>query len=335
MNTFMKNKLWQLMILSTSLMISCGEESKFTSELDNAKHIEPIVFDFLTFESGYNGAMPAVKNEELVICLSGTTSSNQAKFEDWIIDSLEKWLAPLQQISASPIAKPKVVSPSDGIFCNIDFEIVSGQWGYTMLTYPPQVVVGPNVPYGVVFHEFGHVLGLRDTYQNGQSGNCQAGQPQSLMCNISFTELQPDDIAGIQKVFENTFPDEPKPDDLPEPTDELELDTYLAIEEPESNLEYINLHFAVHDESLEKSELRYCIRGIGWHSDPCETGEGWKKASINTQNEQQEIKRFIASARMQYGALVEVQTEYRVENFYAKKSFILDMKKSEVQDATN
>jgi len=58
----------------------------------------------------------------------------------------------------------------------------------------------------VLLHEFGHAFALSDTYQGGQSGNCQANQPQAVMCNTSFDTPQTDDVAGIRSVYQSTFP---------------------------------------------------------------------------------------------------------------------------------
>lgn len=172
------------------------------SQLASAENIKPQYIDF----GSNHGIIPSVKNEELTICLTGTSPDNEMQWMEWTLISMLRWLEPLREVSRDGLTENIVFGDTN---CDVRFRVVSGAWGMTSnIGTHPVVTVGPNVPFGVVVHEFGHVFGLSDTYQNGTSGNCRPGQPQALMCNISFSEPQPDDIAGIRAVFKREFGDD-------------------------------------------------------------------------------------------------------------------------------
>lgn len=293
-------------VLFLSFILGCGDDyihhsNKYISNGQVVSHYGnemPTSFDFLTFESGYQGAMVALKKEALLICLSGTTSSNDDKFRGWIEDSLNKWLAPLQKLTNDKLATPKIIEKSSGSECDMTFEIRSGVWGYTQITSPPQIVVGPNVPFGVVFHEFGHALGLRDTYQSGQSGNCQPRQPQSLMCNISFTEVQQDDIDGVTVVFNETFPNETPPIDKGE-TPDFTADIFLAIQEYSD--EKVRLHLSASDYQTSNTgrptgDLKVCIEAK--NKQRCEDPKNWVNISKLPSHLSNDIHRFVYNQKL-------------------------------------
>ncbi len=266
----------QILIRITMLLVvatGCGQfDQKSQSKKSDAEAYaekEKDALDFLTFSSGYTGAISYLKSETFNICLSGTQNSNDQIFRNWIQSSMENWLEPIRLLSSEISSEVRIVDKDEVSECHINFEVVTGQWGFTNLWEIPRIVVGPNVPYGVVFHEFGHALGLADTYENGTSGRCQPGQPQSLMCNISFDQLQQDDVDGITYIFKRVFPNEQPPQDNGiEPDQEEDSDEDDESDDPSDNKadifmafqkdadsDKVKLHFALHTDSLSETQL--------------------------------------------------------------------------------
>jgi len=87
-----------------------------------------------------------------------------------------------------------------------------------------------EVAYGTWTHELGHALvGLGDTYSGSQAGNCQRGQPQSLMCwggygprrdHSVYSTLWDDDVNGAKYTFDRVH-GETIPSDVPDDYDLL------------------------------------------------------------------------------------------------------------------
>ncbi len=277
-----------LLVILLLIVVACGEQNdkqnhsnshSFPTIIDQVRNSSlQNTFNFLTFNNGYVGAISFLNTDILNICLTAT-NSQEDKFIDWIEESVDKWLEPLKNRGADVPNEVNVTSNLNN--CHITFRVVAGQWGYTNLTTIPNIVVGPNVPFGVVFHEFGHALGLADTYQSGQSGNCQPGQPQSLMCNISFSELQPDDIEGIVHVYNASYPNEQIPenennDDLDDSDNESENhgDQIIKMAFEELSNGKVIVHAAVQTldfQDSSKMKLCFTVEDI----DHCEQERNW------------------------------------------------------------
>jgi hypothetical protein len=166
---------------------------------------------FLTIGQGYSGLVAKVKQPVLRACTYNTPYA----IDDGIPDATLKWIEPLRKLTSAKLTKKVEVSVNGKTGC--DFYVVSrsGTHANTEVTENPVVNLdtdGYFASYNVLLHELGHAFALGDTYYNGQSGLCQPGQPQAVMCNTSFSALQPDDITGVQSIFKRTFPnDKPGP----------------------------------------------------------------------------------------------------------------------------
>jgi len=72
-------------------------------------------------------------------------------------------------------------------------------------SYRAEKTVEENT-YHMILHEFGHTLGLGDTYARGLTV-CKPGQPPSVMCGFHqqdkflYMELQQDDIDGVRAIY--------------------------------------------------------------------------------------------------------------------------------------
>ncbi len=165
---------------------------------------------FITFDPGINGLNSIAKKSEIKVCLSGSIGGNAEKWRENIQRAIMTWIQPLRSMTTDQLAQSvAVISGQSG--CDASVIVTPGQWAMTEIGDKPTVNVdssGYFASYNVLLHEFGHAFALSDTYQGGQSGNCRAGQPQAVMCNTSFSELQPDDIKGVQKKFKSAFPND-------------------------------------------------------------------------------------------------------------------------------
>lgn len=266
-------------IILASELIGCGSQQRDVGHESVSYHPG---YHFITFGPSIYGLVGAAKKEAVTICVTGVSADTLPKWTAWITDSVQKWLKPMRQWTADSIA-PQVAVVTNNQNCDATFRIVAGQWGYAQISNRPVITVGPQVPFGVVIHEFGHAFGLSDTYQNGQSGNCRPGQPQSMMCNISFSDLQPDDVAGLKVVFDRRFPnDEPPPPNLPpsDPTDpidppvpsdpqdpiEQEDFAFMALE-PSVTKDHYFLNFSL-DEAMPAGKVNYCVGSMPACADP-------------------------------------------------------------------
>lgn len=189
-----------LIILTVVAAVGCGR-SEDTS-VDSSK------LHFITFGPGVSGLVAKVKNRTMTACLSGHSAASRATWEKNIQSSILKWIEPLRKMTGDPLTSEVKVIDGRGK-CDTDIVISPGTHSNTSISSYPVVRMSPEgyfAGFNVLLHEFGHAFALSDTYQGGQSGNCQAGQPQALMCNTSFKDLQTDDSTGVQSVFKRTFP---------------------------------------------------------------------------------------------------------------------------------
>ncbi len=187
-------------ILAVVVAVGCGKQEETSG--DSSK------LHFITFGPGVSGLVAKVKKKTMTACLSGHSSANRATWEKNIQSSILKWIEPLRQMTNEPLTTEVQVVDGRGK-CDTDIVISPGTHSNTSISSYPIVRMSPEgyfAGYNVLLHEFGHAFALSDTYQGGQSGNCKPGQPQALMCNTSFKDLQTDDSTGVQSVFKRAFP---------------------------------------------------------------------------------------------------------------------------------
>lgn len=191
-------------VATCTLLISCGRTYDANGRKTGSK------LHFITVGPGVKGLNSVVKQSEIKVCLSGSTGGNTEKWKQNIQKAILTWVQPLRMLTSDLLAQ-SVAVVSGGNDCDGSVIVTPGQWAMTDIGDNPTVNLdssGYFASYNVLLHEFGHAFALGDTYQGGQSGNCQAGQPQAVMCNTSFSELQPDDIKGVQKIYKNAFPND-------------------------------------------------------------------------------------------------------------------------------
>ncbi len=168
---------------------------------------------FITFGPGVSGLVARVKKQRIAVCLSGISEGERARWATNLKSVIMKWVAPLRELTSDRLVQD-VDTVQRGQPCDVDVSAAPGTHANASVGGRPSVRMSPTGYFGsynVLFHEFGHVFALSDTYYGGRSGQCQPGQPQSVMCNTSFSELQTDDVAGVTRVFKNTFPNDRPP----------------------------------------------------------------------------------------------------------------------------
>lgn len=165
--------------------------------------------DFISFGPNVHGLTEKVKQPDLKVCLAGVDAGSEWKLWEGNIQSVVlKWVDALRPVAAGELTQMVTVT-GDQQGCDAYVRVVPGTWSNTQIGTPPTVNMdrtGYFAGYNVLLHEFGHAFALSDTYQGGQSGNCQPNQPQAVMCNTSFDTPQDDDIKGIRAVYQSTFP---------------------------------------------------------------------------------------------------------------------------------
>ncbi len=190
-----------VLTLLAAMLPACGSEEDRGAR--NASDLH-----FITFGPGVTGLVSKVKRPNLSVCLSGVAEGDRKVWTEAIQSSVLKWVTPLRALTSAQLATSVSVVRA-GEPCEADVVARPGTHANTLIGSRPTVnmdVSGYFASYNVLLHEFGHAFALSDTYQNGQSGNCRAGQPQAVMCNTSFTDLQKDDVAGLAKIFKQSFP---------------------------------------------------------------------------------------------------------------------------------
>jgi hypothetical protein len=164
---------------------------------------------YILIGDGYAGLTSYVKQPSIRVCLRNAPADVVEKWKSATRSVIMAWMAPMRGLTSDPLAQTVEFVPSG---CDVSVTL-SNEWPHTNIVDPPQVYVGFSGytgSYNILLHEFGHAFGMGDTYTTG-SGICVQGQPQSVMCNTSFSVLQPDDIAGVQKIFKTRFPNDIPP----------------------------------------------------------------------------------------------------------------------------
>jgi hypothetical protein len=192
--------LLTLTMLAAALQ-GCGSRS--ASESGNVSHVH-----FITFGPGTFGLVKKVKQPTIVACTSGISSGEQAAWDDKIKSTVLKWVKPQRAFTGVELTQQVEIRPDSQSGCDFEVRVQAGTWANTSIGARPVIRMdssGYFASYNVLLHEMGHAFALSDTYQ-GASGDCKPGQPQSVMCNTSFDDLQTDDIAGLKEVYKNAFP---------------------------------------------------------------------------------------------------------------------------------
>lgn len=178
------------------------------------KRTNPSQLDYVRQDANSYALVGHVKQPELLICLDLTSGSSSGEWEENIRSVVSKWIKPMRALTADALVETINVTTQDAN-CDGYVTVRDGVWSHTYIQDNPVINMGNDQytgSYNVLLHEFGHAFALGDTYQNGQSGDCQPGQPQAVMCNTSFADLQKDDIAGITRIFKSAYPyDKPGP----------------------------------------------------------------------------------------------------------------------------
>ena len=306
------------------IFTGCGEDFDRSAQYQKGYNPNTPDYHFIIYDPSVTGMVRHVKRDTINICTSGIGSGSWDKWEEWISGSVLKWIEPLRQLSSDELTRNINVT-NDGQDCQAEFSVVSGEWGYTMMGNYPRVVVGPSVPYGVVIHEFGHVFALSDTYQGGISGNCQSGQPQSLMCNISFDGPQQDDANGISKIFKRVFPNDTPPPPVEEKP--LEASVFLALEDVEGGNTQIYFSVLSKDEDSFGGDASYCIGG----ADSCQSDSGpWTSAlEHNLEIDRPYSTRYQAQQSVQFQDGDKVLIRYRLDGEEKIQEFEVNSKGSE------
>ncbi len=187
------------------LNVGCGALSEHGSDgVGSETH-------FLTFGPNVQGLTAKVQQSEIRICLGGVSSPTSlwSLWEENIRSAVLQWVEPLREISQVALTADVTVHRL-GESCDATVQVIPGVHASAQVGAQPLIKMASDGYFGsynVLLHEFGHAFALSDTYQDGQSGNCRPGQPQSIMCNTSFAEPQADDVQGIRTIFRRVFPD--------------------------------------------------------------------------------------------------------------------------------
>ncbi len=195
--------------------LSCGEdrpEGHLQSNFDSEEEEDGLSFRSWSVDQLQRSTLAKVRSERLSLCIEGEVSS--ADFERaklWARMAVLTWLRALVLIDER-ITSKVVFSCSQP---DLLFRLRAGSG--TSFASPGVVTIFMTRPYGTWTHEVGHALaGLSDTYEGRTAGQCQSGQPESLMCwgaygprsnPEQYSSLWDDDLLGIhsnhQKLFGN------------------------------------------------------------------------------------------------------------------------------------
>lgn len=257
------------MMMLAMMATGCG--SSADHEVDGASDLH-----FITFGPGVSGLVAKVKKPQLAVCLSGVSEGDRKLWSDEVKSVVMKWISPLRAQTSDNLTQGVSVVRA-GEACDADVIARPGTHANTFIGQRPTVNMDVNgyfASYNVLLHEFGHAFALSDTYQGGQSGNCVPGQPQAVMCNTSFSDLQRDDVSGVVKVFKQTFPND-RPGDKPtvDPDAEIaKMKLAMALGEEVSGDTY-KLALGLLGTELKGATAEVCLGSLG----ACKASEsGWR-----------------------------------------------------------
>src|SRR5690606_11183485 len=116
--------------------------------------------------------------DDLKVCLSGSVSAaDYERSQAWAHRAVLTWFRTLKVLDEAVTANVTFTCSDYDLF----FQLRSGS-GRSYAS-PSWINVYMTRPFGTWTHELGHALAaLGDTYSGSSAGQCQSGQPQSLMC---------------------------------------------------------------------------------------------------------------------------------------------------------
>ncbi len=192
-----------LTLVLTTLVTGCGSGH---APLESQRGVTEL--KYILVSEGVTGLVAQVKKPTMSACISGISSAEKKDWEDKVKSIVIKWVDTMRGLTSDTLTSAVEIN-LDGRGCDVDITVQEGVWANTEIGQHPTVNMGASgymAGYNTMLHEFGHAFALGDTYQNGQSGNCQPGQPQAVMCNTTFDTPQSDDVKGIAKLFASEFP---------------------------------------------------------------------------------------------------------------------------------
>lgn len=189
--------------ITLALLSACGAPEDRAADTSDVH--------FITFGASVTGLVSKTKQPVISACITGHNSSNREKWAKDIQEVILKWVEPLRSETKAELANQVQVIDGSGR-CDVDVVISpSVSPAFTRISSRPSVNMNTSGHYGsynVLLHEFGHAFALSDTYQGRTSGNCKPGQPQAVMCNVKFSNLQEDDKEGVRSIFKRVFPND-------------------------------------------------------------------------------------------------------------------------------
>ena len=251
-------KIFGFVLLATAV-IACGPEMLKTTAAES----DPSNLHFVTFGPGVTALVAKVKQPTMSICLSGTSSSERQKWSTQIKGAVLKWVEPMRAFTRDRLVRQVEVrnQPSG---CDAQVVVHRSVHANTRVGKNPTVNMaasGHFGSYGVLLHEFGHAFALGDTYvPGGVSGQCQSGQPQSVMCNVSYREPQEDDVKGLKVVYDRIFPDDEPGGEPPQTDPELTPDLYLGLSAPSQGKAYVFAAAVEEDRQIQElGQVLICV----------------------------------------------------------------------------
>lgn len=237
------------------MMTACGSAEHHMQE--NSSQV-----DFIIVGNNVTGLVAKAKAPTIRTCLTGVSASQKDTWEKNIQSVMLKWLQPMRALTSDKLTSTIEVVDSASGNCDSEVQVSPGASAVTYIGQRPVTRMGSSgyfASYNVLLHEFGHGFALSDTYQNGTSGNCKPGQPQAVMCNTSFSELQPDDIAGVTKIFKAVFPND-QPGTTPPEDSRVSLGVALGKEEGADTYRlYAGVSTSVITTSAAAPTVSYCL----------------------------------------------------------------------------
>lgn len=225
--------------------------------------------NFRTFSaSGIRSCSLSYADEpEFRVCLSGRASQDDyERALVWSTESIFAWFKVFKQMDEN-------VTRTITYTCDrphLTWHLRNGN-GRSYAS-PRSINIFLRSPYGTWTHELGHAMvGLGDTYSGSAAGNCQRGQPQSLMCwggygpradHQEHSTLWEDDVAGAQYTYPIANGSTTPPDFADQ------IDVFAAVnvlmpwpESPIVNVNEDELNVTV-DHQLPATEISYDVDAV-------------------------------------------------------------------------
>jgi hypothetical protein len=157
--------------------------------------------EYKPLDRSYEGVLRKIEHPTITICLKGLDASDQ--WATWTRESVLKWIAPLRERSAVPLADTVTFATAGAACTSADAEVnlyAQNFRAYTQIGSRPAIFVSRQDARDghVIFHELGHAFGMGDTYGLPDSGS----QPDSVMKTARFDTLQDDDLRGIRYLYD-------------------------------------------------------------------------------------------------------------------------------------